>query len=250
MTEFDKHLISTNLLGATTYEELNEKERELTFKRVVALQNNKILVTGNFDYQHLKDIHKYLFKDVYTWAGQDRLEMGLNEQFGNKFGKMDKKGYITHFVPTDQLPKFADEIFTELKKENNLLNLNIDKFAEKSANFLMEINALHPFREGNGRTQRIFLNQLAENAGYKMDLNLIEKEKFTEAVTMASRDLNPKPLEALIKENLKSFEINLKQEPKSTIAKNGEIIMSKEAAKKLKEEISDQNVNKDLDINR
>ena len=65
----------------------------------------------------------------------------------------------------------------------------------------MEINALHPFREGNGRTQRIFMNELAKNAGYKMDLNLIEQQKMILASKQASQ-LKPQMLERLIKENI------------------------------------------------
>lgn len=72
---------------------------------------------------------------------------------------------------------------------------------------MMEINALHPFREGKGRTQRIFLNQLAENADYKMDLNLISEYKMVTACKLASK-LKPEFLENLIKENLNQFNEN------------------------------------------
>ena len=245
ISEFDMFLLRTNKVEASSLEGLSYKERKITNKKAIELSIKPI--QGNFDYKHLKDIHKYLFEDIYTWAGQDRLEIGLNAKFGNKFDKMDKNGLVTHFTHTDQVSKFANEIFDNLRKENNFSGLNIDKFTEKSANFLMKLNTLHPFREGNGRTQRIFLNQLAENAGYKMDLNLIDKETFTEAVTMASRDSNPKPLEALIKENLESFKENLtksQKEPKITISEDGTPIMSKKFAKELEEKFAEQDTDK------
>ncbi|ECL3056441.1 cell filamentation protein Fic, partial [Campylobacter coli] len=77
--DFDRQLLASNLVGATNLIELNKREREITLKKQLKLQLNPI--KGNFDYQHLKDIHKALFEDVYTWAGQDRMQMGLKEKF-------------------------------------------------------------------------------------------------------------------------------------------------------------------------
>ncbi|WP_171823179.1 Fic family protein, partial [Campylobacter coli] len=79
------------------------------------------------------------------------------------------------------------------------------------------LNALHPFREGNGRTQRIFLNELAKNAGYKLDLNLIPKDKMIMASVEASQ-LKLGKLEAIIKTNLKSFRQNLDLEQNKGIS--------------------------------
>ncbi|MDX9814782.1 MAG: Fic family protein [Sulfurimonas sp.] len=192
INDFEKILLSTNLVKAKNLKDLGTKERELTSKRVFQLNINPI--RGDFDYQHLKNIHNYIFKDVYTWAGKDRFDMGLNGVFlkGNQ-----------HFVPGNELPKYSKIIFDELKEQNFLKNYkDIDLFAKNITNFMMELNALHPFREGNGRTQRIFLNELAKNAGYKMDLNLISAFKMITACKLASK-LKPQFLEKLIKENLK-----------------------------------------------
>ncbi|ECL0829149.1 cell filamentation protein Fic, partial [Campylobacter coli] len=79
LSEFDKFLIKTNKIGAKSLDELFRKERMITNKKALELGKNPI--KGNFDYQHLKDIHKALFEDVYTWAGQDRMQMGLKEKF-------------------------------------------------------------------------------------------------------------------------------------------------------------------------
>ncbi|HHS6678195.1 TPA: Fic/DOC family protein [Campylobacter jejuni] len=195
--DFDRQLLASNLVGATNLIELNKREREITLKKQLKLQLNPI--KGNFDYQHLKDIHKALFEDVYTWAGQDRMQMGLKE----KFAKYAPNGAIINFVPGKELDKYSKIIFDELAK-----NL---------AKFMGEINALHPFREGNGRTQRIFLNELAKNAGYKLDLNLISKHKMIHACAEASQ-LKPGRLEALIKDNLKNFRQNLDLEQNKGIS--------------------------------
>jgi fido (protein-threonine AMPylation protein) len=200
INDFEKILLTTNLVKAKDLDDLAIKERGLTSKRTFQLILNPI--KGNFDYQHLKDIHKHIFQDVYTWAGKDRFEIGLDGQFlkGNQ-----------HFVPGNELPKYSKIIFDELKEQNFLKHCkDIDSFAKDTANFMMELNALHPFREGNGRTQRIFLNDLAVNAGFKMDLNLISEFKMITACKLASK-LKPQFLENLIKDNLKELNKNLFQ---------------------------------------
>ncbi|EAJ6215868.1 cell filamentation protein Fic [Campylobacter coli] len=203
LSEFDKFLIKTNKIGAKSLDELFRKERMITNKKALELGKNPI--KGNFDYQHLKDIHKALFEDVYTWAGQDRMQMGLKE----KFAKYAPNGAIINFVPGKELDKYSKIIFDELAKNNYLKNSkDLNHFAKNLSKFMGEINALHPFREGNGRTQRIFLNELAKNAGYKLDLNLISKHKMIHACVEASQ-LKPGRLEALIKDNLKNFRQNL-----------------------------------------
>ena len=67
--------MASNLLGAINLVELNEREREIALTKQLELKLNPI--KGNFDYQHLKDIHKKLFEDVYTFAGLDRADIGL-----------------------------------------------------------------------------------------------------------------------------------------------------------------------------
>ena len=73
--DFDKELLDSNLLGTINLVELNERERIITLQVAKKLEINPI--KGDFDYQHLKDIHKKLFKDVYTFAGLDRADIGL-----------------------------------------------------------------------------------------------------------------------------------------------------------------------------
>ncbi len=104
--DFDRQLLASNLVGTTNLIELNKREREITLKKQLKLQLNPI--KGNFDYQHLKDIHKALFEDVYTWAGKDRMEVGLH---GN-FGKYAPNGTIINFVPGKDLNATAQQIFT------------------------------------------------------------------------------------------------------------------------------------------
>lgn len=209
--DFDRQLLASNLVGAINLVELNERERIITLQATKKLEINPI--KGNFDYQHLKDIHKKLFENVYTFAGLDRADIGLDGVFlkGNQ-----------HFVPGNELKKYSKIIFDELKDKNFLKDCkDIDSFAKGASELLMEINALHPFREGNGRTQRIFMNELAKNAGYEMDLNLIEPQKMILASKQASQ-LKPQMLERLIKENITQLTNKEKIMQTDNIDKNDE----------------------------
>lgn len=208
MNDIFEELITNNKLGIKNYDKFEKTSRKYTANRIFEIQKNPI--KGNFDYQHLKDIHKFIFQDIFEWAGKDRAELRLFDTFAKR--SPFNPNYIQNFVPGKELKKYSKIIFDELKEQNYLKNSkDLNSFAKGMANFLMELNALHPFREGNGRTQRIFCNELAKNAGYKMDLNLISNEKMLIASVEASQ-IKPAKLEALIKANLKSFKQNLAKE--------------------------------------
>ncbi|WP_181566412.1 Fic/DOC family protein, partial [Helicobacter monodelphidis] len=116
------------------------------------------------------------------------------------------------FCAGEFIPNEAKRIFENLEKQNYLKDSkSLDSFAHKFADLMSDLNALHPFREGNGRTQRIFLNQLAQNTGYKLDLNLTPKDKMIEASISGMQGNNLK-LESIIRLNLKSFKQNLSKE--------------------------------------
>lgn len=75
----------------------------------------------------------------------------------------------------------AEVLFSELEKENYLQSCYTEEMADRLAYYLSEINALHPFREGNGRTQRLFIEILAERAGYEVDFSEVSAEEMVEA---------------------------------------------------------------------
>lgn len=205
--ELFKRLITDNKLDIK-----NEKEFEIVARNYTTIRSDDLRINpikGNFDYQHLKNIHKYVFQDVFYWAGKDRMEVGLS-------GFMSKGDSL--FCSAEYIPGEAKKIFDNLAKNNYLKSSkDLNHFAKDLANFMSDLNALHPFREGNGRTQRIFLNELAKNAGYKLDLNLIPKKKIIEASIEAMECRNGK-LEAVIKTNLKSFRQNLDLEQNKGIS--------------------------------
>ena len=117
LNSFDKELIDSNLLGATNLKELHRKEKLLTNTKMLSLQENPI--EGNLDYAHLKAIHKFLFAEVYTWAGQDRCDANITAKFGKD---------TTLFTPYEKLPKISKILFDAcvmktISKGNLKLNL-------------------------------------------------------------------------------------------------------------------------------
>lgn len=172
--EFDKFLLETNLVGAKTLCELEKIEKNISSRKVKNLLNSEQKTFDyNFDYECLKQIHKYIFGEVYSWAGQDRLELGMTGSITKGNGTIFSFGY--------QLPDMAKGVFGKLAKDNFLKGLEPKDFLFEFATLFANLNLMHPFREGNGRTQRVFLNLLAKNAGYNIDLNLVDKEQMIEA---------------------------------------------------------------------
>ena len=143
-----------NKLNIKSAEKLSIAEKEITSLKLAYIKKNPI--KGNFDLEHLQSIHKFLFEDIYPWAGELRH---VNISKGNQF------------CLWQNIEEYAKNIFDELKKENYLTDsYNIP---HRLAYYLSEINVLHPFREGNGRTQRLFIEYLAENAGYCVDFTSV-----------------------------------------------------------------------------
>jgi len=169
-TDFDAELLASNLLGANNLTELYEKEKILTNAKMIALQDN--VVDGNLDYAHLKAIHYFLFSDIYVWAGKDRNEANIIAKFG--------KG-TTLFTPHGQIPKVSKNLFDALKNENYFTKEDKVTFAKSVAIFMNGLNILHPFREGNGRVQRIFMEYLADNAGYTLSFKETTAEEMQKA---------------------------------------------------------------------
>ena len=124
-------------------------------------------VKGRFDLKHLQAIHRHIFQDVYEWAGE--LRMGALSRGGNLFAQPD------HIVSS------ADRIFRALAAERHLKGLTAEEFPDRLAHHFAEINAIHPFREGNGRALQTFLEQLAGEAGYGVNFSKVKREEWNAA---------------------------------------------------------------------
>ncbi len=117
---------------------------------------------------HYRAVHHHLFQDVYEWAG--------------KFRTVRLAKGASNFCYPEYIAAEMRRVFDELKEVNNLRSLSSQKFASGAAHFLSELNAIHPFREGNGRTQNTFLTMLADSAGHPVDLDRLKPKALLKAM--------------------------------------------------------------------
>ena len=158
-----------NKAEITNAEDLDTYEGELSTLRSIEILESPI--AGQFDLAHLQRIHLALFQDVYDWAGKIRT---VDISRGN-----------SRFANVRFIESAANDIFNKLARENRLKGLDADSLSKRLAHYLSEINALHPFREGNGRVQRIFISQLSQSAGYQLDYSDLEQEQIYQAMELA-----------------------------------------------------------------
>ena len=150
-----------NIPGILDEGALRELEYVQTAARIVELRQNPI--QGKFDLDHLKAIHAHIFQDMYDWAGQTRT-VGISKS-------------STHFANPAFIEGEARKLSTGLAKEKNLHGLEKPQFVDRLAHYYAEWNALHPFREGNGRATREFIGQLAREAGYELNQSRIDNSR-------------------------------------------------------------------------
>ncbi len=167
-------------------EKLQQIERDISYAKILFLGSNPLKGTLNLKY--LQKIHKYLFEDIYTWAGRIRG--------GQFFFKGD-----TEFCRADRIHAYADNVFGKLKSENWLRGLNRKAFIERLAYYMGEINAMHPFREGNGRAQRIFFAEVTRRAKYELDFGRADVEMLLQA-DIAAYNKDYAPLISLLDKKL------------------------------------------------
>lgn len=174
-----------NKFGIKNEKQLSEIEADITFAKTSKLE--EIPLKGNFDLEHYKSIHKFLFEDLYSWAGELRK---IN---------ISKKG--TNFANADELEYLCTECFQRLKENNYYRNTDFDSFVENIVDLYCTLNILHPFREDNGRTERIFISQLIRFNGYDIDFSDIDTDYFMFATIQSAQGITDN-LVNLFKENI------------------------------------------------
>lgn len=162
MTFTDPYLDPTsgvlrNKFGLTDQALLDKAEREWVVQRTM-----EGCPTGNFDLAHLCAVHLHLFQDVFDWAGQIRtVELSKN---GDDFQAL---AYIAVGMAN---------VHTRLLARKMLVGLDRMAFADEAAKIIGDVNYVHPFREGNGRTQLQYLEQLADHAGHPLDITAFKDD--------------------------------------------------------------------------
>ncbi len=149
---------------------LSEIEAEITFAKAAVLESEE--VKPPFDFNFYKSIHRFLFEDLYDWAGELR--------------KVDisKKG--TSFCSVNELENLCKACFNRLEKTSYFKGYSRKKFVEEIVDFYQTTNFLHPFREGNGRTQRIFISKLIKYNGYDFNFSNINPDLLMIATIKAA----------------------------------------------------------------
>lgn len=170
-----------NKAGIQDQTALDAFEADATAVRMLELLEQPL--EGRFDFAHLCAIHRHLFQDVYEWAGEIRT--------------VDISRDTSRFANMALIERYLGGVLGRLPAENWLRGLQPEPFVARLAHYMGEINATYPFREGNGRTQRVFCALLAEQAGYFIDFESVDQAQMYR-VMIANFNGNDKPLEALL----------------------------------------------------
>lgn len=188
-----------NKLGAASHDELRAVEADYVGYRLLQIELGEGL-SGQFDAEHLKAIHRHLFQDVYEWAGHTRDErvkladgvIATQPQFRKAGGK--------DFLDGAQIPAALDRVARDIRGADYLRALSPEQFAARAADVMAQINAIHAFREGNGRTQRTFMHELAKAAGHDLDFPAITQERMIQASIAAHEAGDPEMMRRLFQD--------------------------------------------------
>lgn len=173
-----------NLLGARSSDELKKLEPQIVFANELEIESLNIPRTN--DLSELLSLHKQLFHNVYDWAGQIRTVDIRKNADGAEY-----------FLIVGKIKDAATFVFSELVKERCLKGLSQELFIERLAYFYDQLNYIHPFREGNGRTQRIFWTRIARDAGYEINWDQIVGEENDEASRLGAEEMDLSRLVAM-----------------------------------------------------
>lgn len=166
-----------NLVGATTPADLEAAEAGLVEARTIELAERPVPHT--FDLEHLAAIHGRLFQDVYPWAGETRTV------------DMHRPGGPPFITFTD-IETTLVEVAQWVRDEQHFQGLGVEAFTDRAALAYHALNTTHAFREGSGRTQREWLSDLAQRAGYQFDWSLVHGRTNDRVSQMAREgDLDP-----------------------------------------------------------
>ena len=158
-----------NKLGIRDEKKLAEIEAQITFAKAVMLDETPI--DDDFGFEHFKKIHEFLLCDLYEWAGQVR--------------SIDISKKRTKFLDAASIESIGTKCFAKVK-DGYFENLSFDEFVKRIAELYNDVNYIHPFREGNGRTQRIYFTQLIRHYGYDINFADVDTDELMIATIQAS----------------------------------------------------------------
>jgi cell filamentation protein len=172
-----------NKLGLTDATALETAEIELTQARIGQYEPD----FDDISLPALRAIHFQLFQDLYHWAGEIRT--------------VDVSKGGTRFANVSRIEPEADKLFQQLAREAYLAGLPRDQFVARLAHYYSEFNVVHPFRDGNGRAQRLMFELLGINAGYCLRWEPITRAEWVDA-NIAAYNCRLEPLSRLLDRTL------------------------------------------------
>jgi len=149
-------------------EDIRDADELAQFERMMTAQRQREGIPDvSLTAQGYRSLHAHLFQDVYAWAGQDRT--------------VDIAKGQSYFCRAAFIDKELEKRVAAIRGENALKGLSPDEFAVRAAEHISELNAIHPFREGDGRTLRAFLVVLGRQAGHRIEMQRIDPGAWNEA---------------------------------------------------------------------
>lgn len=155
-----------NRLGIRDAAALERIERQLVVWRA-----GQGAPAGDFDLGHLKAIHRHLFQDIYDWAGEVRTI---------EIAKDGRRFQFVRFIETGMA-----NVHDRIVAARHLRGRSAQEFGAAAAEILGDVNYVHPFREGNGRAQALYLQQLATRAGHRLDIAKLDRASWMHASVRA-----------------------------------------------------------------
>ena len=152
-----------NHLGIIDEGELISVERDLTLLATDAIQFSP----PPYDLAYLQSLHHQLFGDLYPWAGELRsIDIAKGE---------------TRFCHAARIEPEAHKLFDSLTRRCYFVDLSREALVEAVAEFYGDLNVVHPFREGNGRAQRLLFEHIVINCGYEISWQGLERDEWLDA---------------------------------------------------------------------
>jgi cell filamentation protein len=150
-----------NNLEIHDQQELSQAEADIVRASLAILSGRSL--PGDYDLAHWQAFHRRIFGGLYPWAGELRtVQIAKPNAF---------------YARPEHIERYAQGIFAELAREDHLKGLDRNAFIERLTRYHAEMYAVHPFREGNTRSLRAFLGQLAGDAGHHIAWERLDHEQ-------------------------------------------------------------------------
>ncbi|WP_375623708.1 BID domain-containing T4SS effector [Bartonella sp. TT119HLJHH] len=175
-----------------------------------------------FNASYLKYLHQRLFSRTFEWAGQTREEpFTFEDGTVASMPILKRKEFTKPFAIGKKIQEGLEKLDKTLAEKNNLQGLTREEFVEQAAGIMIDLHHLHPFREGNRRTKRLFVEKLAQAAGHELDFSLVSKKRkdFVRAAAMEHGD--PEPMKHLLEDISNPEKLLILQEFTNSMRKLG-----------------------------